>query len=104
MKKLITVIAFVLIGLTSYSQNLFADYTYDKNVGGSTTGTEISDSGVSPSTGFDILPETGTLLIDTNYNVIGDAGIPFTEFDTYSTTARDGGSIYLDTKKVKVIL
>jgi hypothetical protein len=86
------------LNFLSYSQNLFADYTYDRNVDGSTTGTEISDSGVSPSTGFDILPETGTLLIDTNYNVIGDAGIPFTEFDTYSTTARDGGSIYLDTK------
>jgi len=86
------------LNFLSYSQNLFADYTFDKNVGGSTTGTEITDSGVSPSTGFDILPETGTLLEDTNYNATGDAGIPFTVFDTYSTTARDGGSIYLDTK------
>ena len=86
------------LNFLSYSQNLFADYTYEKNVGGSATGTEITDSGVSPSTGFDILPETGTLLEDTNYNATGDAGIPFTEFDTYSPTARDGGSIYLDTK------
>jgi hypothetical protein len=86
------------LNFLSYSQNLFADYTYDRNVDGSTTGTEISDSGVSPSTGFDILPETGTLLIDTNFNVSTESGIPFTEFDTYSTTARDGGSIYLDTK------
>ena len=86
------------LNFLSYSQNLFADYTYDRNVDGSTTGTEIVDSGVSPSTGFDILPETGTLLIDTNFNVLTESGIPFTEFDTYSTTARDGGSIYLDTK------
>ena len=86
------------LNFLSYSQNLFADYTYDKNVGGSTTGTEIADTGVSPSTGFDLLPETGTILEDTNFNVSGDAGIPTTDFDTYSPTARDGGSIYLDTK------
>lgn len=86
------------LNFLSYSQNLFADYTYEKNVGGSATGTEIIDSGVSPSTGFDLLPETGTLLEDTNFNIATESGIPTTDFDTYSPTARDGGSIYLDTK------
>ena len=86
------------LNFLSYSQNLFADYTYDKNVGGSTTGSEITDTGVSPSTGFDSLPETGTIIEDTNFNVSGDKGIDVTSFDTYSPTARDSGLIYLDTK------
>jgi hypothetical protein len=85
------------LNFLSYNQNLFADYTYDKNVGGSTTGTEIIDDGVSPCTGFDLLQETGTMLEDINYNATGDAGIPTNEFDTYLPTARDGGAIYLDT-------
>ena len=86
------------LNFLSYSQNLFADYTYERNVDGSTTGTSIFDTGISPSTGFDELPETGTLLIDTNFNVPLESGIPTINFDTYSPTARDGGSIYLDTK------
>lgn len=86
------------LNFLSYSQNLFADYTYNKNVGGSTGGTEIIDTGVSPSTGFDLLPETGSLLEDINYNVTGDFGIPTSDFDTFIPTARDGSAIFLDTK------
>jgi len=85
------------LNFLSYSQNLFADYTYEKNIGGSSTGTEIIDTGASPSTGFDILPETGTLLEDTLFNIPTEKGIPVTLFDTYSPVSRDGGSIYLDT-------
>ena len=85
------------LNFLSYNQNLFADYDYYKNVGGSTTGTEIQDD-LSPGAGMDILPETGTLLEDTLYNVSGDAGIPTTLFDTYSSSLRDGGLIYLDSK------
>lgn len=85
------------LNFLSYSQNLFADYTYDKNVGGSITGTEIIDDGVSPSTGFDLLPETGTILEDINYNATGDAGIPTNAFVPYLPAARDGGAIFLDT-------
>lgn len=80
----------------SYEQKLFADYTYEKNVGGSATGSELKDSGVSPSTGFDILPETGTLLEDTVFNATGP-GIPITLFKAYEPDAREGGAIYIDT-------
>jgi len=85
------------LNFLSYNQNLFADYTYYKNVGGSTGGTEIEDN-VSPSGNMDILPETGTLLEDTLFNATGDAGIPASLFDTYSSSLRDGGLIYLDSK------
>jgi hypothetical protein len=85
------------LNFLSYSQNLFADFTYYKNVGGSTGGTEIQDTGASPSTGFDILPETGTLLQDALYTTSPDYGIPTSDFDTYSPSARDGGAIYIDT-------
>jgi len=85
------------LNFLSYSQNLFADYTYYKNVGGGTAGTEIVDTGVSPSTGFDILPETGSLVEDVLFNTTGDAGIPVSSFVAYSATGRDGGAIYLDT-------
>jgi hypothetical protein len=85
------------LNFLSYSQNLFADYAFYKNVGGSTGGTEIQDA-VSPGPGMDILPETGTLVEDTLYNAPGDAGIPTTLWDTYNPSARDGGAIYLDTK------
>jgi hypothetical protein len=85
------------LNFLSYSQNLFADYTYYRNVDGSTTGSEITDVGVSPSTGFDTLPETGTLLIDTLYNAPSESGIPVTLWDAYSPTNRDGGKVYLDT-------
>ncbi len=82
----------------SYNQNLFADYTYAKNIDGSTGGTELEDN-VSPSNpGMDILPETGTLLSDVLYNATGDAGIPTSLWDTYSPSARDGGAIFIDTK------
>ena len=84
------------LNFLSYNQNLFADYTYFRNVDGGTTGTEITDDGVSPSTGFDILPETGTLIKDTLFQA-SDSGIPTTLWDTYSASNRDGGKIYLDT-------
>jgi hypothetical protein len=82
----------------SYSQNLFADYTYFRNVDGATAGTDITDTGVSPNTGLDILPETGTLLIDSIYNATGDSGIPVTDFDAYNASVRDGGLIYIQTE------
>lgn len=86
------------LNFLSYNQSLFADFTYTKNVGGSATGTEIQDN-LSPSNpGMDILPETGTLLEDTLFNITSEAGIPVTDFDTFSTSNRDGGQIYLDTK------
>ena len=85
------------LNFLSYSQNLFADYTYYKNIDGSTGGTEIQDS-LSPSNpGMDLLPETGTLLMDSLYNATGDAGIPTSLWDTYNPAARDGGAIYIDT-------
>ena len=85
------------LNFLSYSQNLFADYTYYKNIDGSTGGTEIQDS-LSPSNpGMDLLPETGTLLLDSLYNATGDAGIPTSLWDTYNPVARDGGAIYIDT-------
>ena len=90
------------LNFLSYNQNLFADYTYYKNVGGSTGGTEIEDN-VSPSGNMDILPETGTLLEDTLFNATGDAGIPSSLFDTYSSSLRDGGLIYLDSKFTSVL-
>jgi hypothetical protein len=85
------------IDFLSYSQNLFADYTYIKNIDGSPTGTEITDTGVSPNTGLDVLPETGTLLNDVIYNATGDAGIPVNDFSPYVSSARDGGLIFLQT-------
>jgi hypothetical protein len=85
------------LNFLSYSQNLFADYTYYRNVDGATGGTEIQDD-LSPSNpGMDILPETGTLLIDTLYNPAPYAGIPTSLWDSYNSTARDGGAIYIDT-------
>lgn len=84
------------LNFLSYNQNLFADYTYFRNVDGATAGTEITDTGVSPSTGFDILPETGTLIKDTLFQA-SDSGIPITLWDTYSASNRDGGKVYLDT-------
>jgi len=92
------------LNFLSYSQNLFADYTYYKNIDGATGGTELEDN-VSPSNpGMDILPETGTLLLDTLYNATGDAGIPTSLWDTYSPSARDGGAIYIDTKFISPTL
>jgi len=85
------------LNFLSYNQNLFADYTYYKNVGGSTSGTEIEDN-LSPGGSMDILPETGTLLEDTLYNLSGESGIPTSLFDNYSASLRDGGLIYIDTK------
>ena len=84
------------LNFLSYNQNLFADYTYFRNVDGGTAGTEITDDGVSPPTGFDILPETGTLIKDTLFQA-SDSGIPTTLWNTYSASNRDGGKIYLDT-------
>ena len=85
------------LNFLSYSQNLFADFTYYKNVAGSTGGTEITDTGISPSTGFDLLPETGTLVEDTLFNATGDAGIPTTLWSAFNAANRDGGLIYIDT-------
>lgn len=88
------------IDFLSYNQNLFADYTYTKNVGGSATGTELEDSGISPNTGNDLLLETGTILEDTMFNASGDTGILVTSFKTYTDAIgdRDAGSVYLQTK------
>jgi hypothetical protein len=83
------------IDFLSYSQNLFADYTYTKNIDGSPTGSEITDTGVSPNTGLDLLPETGTLLNDVIYNATGDSGIPVSDFTLYNSSARDGGLIFI---------
>lgn len=88
------------IDFLSYNQNLFADYTYTKNVGGSATGTELEDSGISPNTGNDLLLETGTILEDTMFNASGDTGILKSSFGTYSDAIgdRDAGTAYLQTK------
>lgn len=86
------------LNFLSYNQNLFADYIYYKNVGGSTGGSALIDSGVSPSTGMDELPETGTIFEDSLFNTLGEPGIEKTLFDTYNATARDSGLIFLDTK------
>ena len=85
------------LNFLSYSQNLFADYTYFKNIDGATAGTEIEDD-VSPSNpGMDMLPETGTLLSDTIYSSSG-SGIPVTDFAAYNSSARDGGAIFIQTE------
>jgi len=81
------------VNFLSYDQNLFADFNYYRNVDGTTGGTAVSDTGISPSTGLDQLPETGALLSDALYNPT--AGIPVTDFDTWTLT---NGKIYLDTK------
>ena len=86
------------LNFLSYSQNLFADYTYFKNIDGATSGTEITDTGVSPNTGLDVLPETGTLIIDNIFNATGDSGIPVTDFAAYNSSARDGGAIFIQTE------
>ena len=84
-----------VLDFLSYNQSLFADFTYARNVAGSTTGTDIQDA-ISPGPAMDILPETGTLLEDTLYGPTGDAGIPTSLWTTYDPVARDGGAIYLD--------
>ena len=83
------------LNFLSYSQNLFADYTYYRNVDGATGGTAIADTGISPNTGLDQLPETGTLLEDILFNASTYAGIPVTDFDTWTLSS---SKINLDTK------
>lgn len=85
------------LNFLSYSQNLFADFTYTKNVGGSATGSELQDSAASPSTGMDILPETGTILEDTLFNSSNDPGIDKSLFEAFSSSTRDSGYLYLQT-------
>jgi hypothetical protein len=84
----------------SYSQSLFADFTYTKNVGGSATGSELQDKGISPNTGMDVLPETGSIFEDILFNASGDTGILKSDFEVFTdaTGSRDGGSVYLQTK------
>lgn len=82
------------INFLSYNQNLFADFTYYRNVDGATGGTAVTDTGISPNTGLDQLPETGTLLTDTLFNTSPNAGIPVTDFDTWVLASN---KIVLDT-------
>ena len=84
------------LNFLSYSQNLFADYTYYRNVDGTTGGTAITDTGASPNTGFDELPETGTLLEDTTLFSANGSGILRTDMNT--TWSISGSKINLDTK------
>jgi len=82
------------LNFLSYEQNLFADFTYYKNVGGGTGGSEIIYTNTSPD---EYLLETGTILENTLYNAIGDSGILTSLFKSYNSSLRDGGAICLDT-------
>jgi hypothetical protein len=84
------------LNFLSYNQNLFADYTYYRNVDGATGGTAITDTGASPSTGFDELPETGTLLDDSTLFSSNGSGIEYADMD--NTWTLSGSKIYLDTQ------
>lgn len=93
------IIAPQTLNFLSYSQNLFADYTYTRNLGGSANGTELEDRGISPNTGLDALLETGTILEDTLFNISGETGILKSSFEAYTDAvgSRDSGSVYLQT-------
>jgi hypothetical protein len=84
------------LNFLSYSQNLFADYTYYRNVDGTTGGTAITDTGASPNTGFDELPETGTLLDDGTLFSSNGSGIEYADMD--NTWTLSGSKILLDTQ------
>lgn len=84
------------LNFLSYSQNLFADYTFFRNVDGTTGGTAIIDAGASPSTGFDELPETGTLLDDGTLFSSSGSGIEYADMD--NTWTLSGSKILLDTQ------
>ena len=84
------------LNFLSYSQNLFADYTYYRNVDGTTGGTAITDTGASPNTGFDELPETGTLLDDGTLFSSNGSGIEYADMD--NTWTLSSSKILLDTQ------
>jgi hypothetical protein len=84
------------LNFLSYSQNLFADFTYYRNVDGATGGTAITDTGVSPGTGFDELPETGTLVEDSTLFSNTGPGILYTDMNNAWTIS--GSKILFDTK------
>lgn len=83
------------LNFLSYSQNLFADYTYYRNVDGATGGTAIADTGVSPNTGLDELPETGTLLDDSTLFSSNGAGIEYGDMAAWTLS---NSKINLDTE------
>lgn len=83
------------LNFLSYSQNLFADFTYYRNVDGTTGGTAVSDNAVSPGT-LDELPETGTLLDDAVLFSASGSGIEST--DMASPWTLSGAKILLDTE------
>ncbi|NDB85667.1 MAG: hypothetical protein EB127_23640, partial [Alphaproteobacteria bacterium] len=83
------------LNFLSYSQNLFADFTYYRNVDGTTGGTAVSDNGGSPGAD-DTLPETGTLLNDAVLFSANGSGIESS--DIASPWTLSGSKILFDTE------